>query len=52
MSSGTRSGGFNELFDMQDVLERALGVKVDLGNRTGLHPVLRAEIEQSAIRIF
>jgi predicted nucleotidyltransferase len=44
--------GFIELFDLEELLTTTLGTKVDLGTRTGLHPVLRSEIEQSAIRIF
>lgn len=44
--------GLFELFDMEDHLEHALGTRVDLGTRTGLHPILRNDIEQSAIRVF
>lgn len=44
--------GVDELFDLEELLEQALNNKVDLGTRTGLHPVLRDEIEQSAIRVF
>ena len=44
--------GFSEFFDIQETLESALGVLVDLGTRTGLHPVLKHAIEQSAIRVF
>jgi uncharacterized protein len=48
----TKKIGLFELIDMEDQLATALGTKVDLGTRTGLHPILRPEIEQSAIRIF
>lgn len=44
--------GFMEFFGLEELLEDALGAKVDLCTRTGLHPALRAEIEQSAIRIL
>lgn len=44
--------GIDELFDLEQLLEQTLDSKVDLGTRTGLHPVLRDEIEQSAIRVF
>lgn len=44
--------GFMELTELEFLLERTLGTHVDVGTRTGLHPVLRDEIEQSAIRIF
>ena len=40
------------LIDMEECLEKAPGTKVDLGTRTGLHPVLRHGIEQSAIKVF
>jgi uncharacterized protein len=29
-----------------------LGVDVDITTRDGLHPMLRTDIEQSAIRVF
>ena len=48
----SKSFGFIELFDMEELLEETLGTKVDLGTRDGLHPVLKAEIEQSAIQVF
>lgn len=41
-----------DLVDMEECLENALGTQVDLGTRTGLHPILRDDIEQSAIRVF
>ena len=33
-------------------LEAELGIEVDITTRDGLHPMLRGEIEQSAIRVF
>lgn len=48
----TKAMGFIEFFDMEEILQEALGTKVDLGTRTGLHPMLRADIEQTAIRVF
>lgn len=44
--------GFIEFFDLEHLLEAALGTKVDLATRECLHPVLRADIERSAIRIL
>ena len=44
--------GFIEFFDLEDLLREALGTKVDLATRASLHPTLRPEIEQSAIRVL
>lgn len=44
--------GFLELTGLKIMLEDAFGRQVDVGTRTGLHPVLRSEIEASAIRVF
>ncbi len=41
-----------ELVDIKFYLERELGVEVDVTTRDSLHPMLRQDIEQSAIRIF
>jgi uncharacterized protein len=48
------TGRFNafDLVGIQQLLEGALGVDVDVTTRDGLHPMLRANIEQSAIRVF
>ena len=43
---------FMELTGLKLMLEDVFGKQVDVGTRTGLHPVLRPEIEASAIRIF
>jgi hypothetical protein len=43
------------LFELMDVKERAaaiLGQKADIMTRESLHPLLRQEIEDSAVRIF
>jgi predicted nucleotidyltransferase len=48
------TGRFNafDLVGIQQFLESALGVDVDVTTRDGLHPMLRTNIEQSAIRVF
>ena len=49
-----RDGPFNafDLVGIKQYLERALGLDVDVTTRDGLHPMLRSDIEQSAIRVF
>ncbi|MEQ1710164.1 MAG: nucleotidyltransferase domain-containing protein [Hyphomicrobium sp.] len=47
-----KSLGFIEFFDLEELLSSTLGTDVDLCTRTSLHPVLRADIEDSAIRIL
>lgn len=44
--------GMMEFFDLEDTLAETLGAKVDLCTRTELHPVLRPDIERSAIRVL
>jgi uncharacterized protein len=41
-----------ELVGIKLLLEEKLGVKVDVTTRDSLHPMLRADIEQSAVRVF
>jgi hypothetical protein len=41
-----------DLVGIKQYLEEELGVPVDVTTRDGLHPMLRSEIERSAIRIF
>ncbi len=41
-----------DLVGLKQFLEDALNVDVDITTRDGLHPMLRGEIEQSAIRVF
>ena len=49
-----RNGRFNafHLVGIKQYLEQQLGVGVDVTTRDGLHPVLRSDIERSAIRVF
>lgn len=49
-----RHGRFNafDLVGIKLLLEKALALPVDLTTRDGLHPMLRADIEHSAIRVF
>jgi predicted nucleotidyltransferase len=48
------NGRFNafDLVGIKQFLEHELGVEVDITTRDGLHPMLRADIEQSALRVF
>lgn len=41
-----------DLVNLHQHLETALGARVDLTTRDSLHPMLRREIEQSAIQVF
>jgi predicted nucleotidyltransferase len=41
-----------DLVGIKQFLENELGVEVDITTRDGLHPMLRADIEQSALRVF
>jgi len=41
-----------DLVGIKQYLEHELGVDVDVTTRDGLHPMLRSEIEQSAVRVF
>jgi len=41
-----------ELVGIKLLLEKKLGVPVDVTTRDSLHPLLRADIEQSAVRVF
>ena len=44
--------GLTQFCRIKDTLIDALGVDVDLATRASLHPALRDEIEQSAIRVI
>jgi uncharacterized protein len=48
------NGRFNafDLVGIKQLLESELGVDVDITTRDGLHPMLRSDIELSAIRVF
>ena len=41
-----------DLVAMQNYLQDALHMKVDITTRDGLHPMLRRRIEHSAVRVF
>ena len=41
-----------DLVGIKLVLEDALGVEIDVTTRDSLHPMLRKDIEQSAVRVF
>jgi predicted nucleotidyltransferase len=41
-----------DLVGIKQFLESELGIEVDITTRDGLHPMLRADIEQSALRVF
>jgi predicted nucleotidyltransferase len=49
-----RDSKFNllDLVDIKLLLEDELGMRIDVTTRDGLHPMLRQEIEQSAVRVF
>jgi predicted nucleotidyltransferase len=47
----TRFNAF-DLVGIKQFLENELGIEVDITTRDGLHPMLRADIEQSALRVF
>jgi predicted nucleotidyltransferase len=49
-----RHSRFNalDLVGIKQFLEEKLGMPVDLTTRDGLHPMLRDDIERSAVRIF
>ena len=49
-----RESRFNafDLVGIKQFLENELGLDVDVTTRDGLHPRLRADIEQSPLRIF
>jgi len=41
-----------DLVAAKRLLQRGLGIKVDLTTRNGLHPLLRKKIEAEATRVF
>jgi predicted nucleotidyltransferase len=47
-------GKFNalDLVDIKLLLEDSLGLEVDVTTRDSLHPMLRDDIEKSAVRVF
>jgi predicted nucleotidyltransferase len=48
------NGHFNalDLVDIKLLLEAKLGLDVDVTTRDSLHPMLRLDIERSAVRVF
>jgi predicted nucleotidyltransferase len=48
------NGKFNalDLVDIKFLLEDSLGLEVDVTTRDSLHPMLRDDIEKSAVRVF
>jgi predicted nucleotidyltransferase len=44
--------GFLPFMDAYEAIKGVVGEKLDYGTRKGLHPLLRADIENEAIRIF
>jgi predicted nucleotidyltransferase len=48
----TRTFTLIDLSRMEHLLEDSLEAKVDLTTRDSLHPVLKADIEQTAIRVL
>ena len=48
------AGKFNllDLVDIKLLLETELGMEVDVTTRSSLHPMLKDDIEKSAVRIF
>ncbi len=43
---------FVELVRLQELIKQKLARGVDLTTRAGLHPLLKAEIESSSIKVF
>lgn len=41
-----------DLVGIKQFLEEELAMEIDITTRNSLHPMLRADIEQSAIRVF
>jgi predicted nucleotidyltransferase len=48
------NGKFNalDLVDIKLLLESELGMAIDVTTRDSLHPMLKADIERSAVRVF
>jgi predicted nucleotidyltransferase len=47
----TRFNAF-DLVGIKQFLEEQLGMEVDVTTRDGLHPMLRNDVEQTAVRVF
>ena len=48
----TRKFSLVDLVGIKFLLQDTLGVEVDVTTRDSLHPMLREEIERSAVRVF
>lgn len=44
--------GFVELIELENLLSRELGLKVQLGTQDALHPLMRPQIEREAVRVL
>ena len=44
--------GFVELVELEDMLSRELGLKVQLGTHDALHPLMKPQIEREAVRVL
>jgi predicted nucleotidyltransferase len=43
---------FVELVELEDLLSRELGLKVQLGTHDALHPLMKSSIEREAVRVL
>ena len=44
--------GFVELVELEDMLSRELGLKVQLSTHDALHPLMKPAIERDAVRVL
>lgn len=44
--------GFVELVQLEDMLSRELGLKVQLATHDALHPLMKPQIEREAVRVL
>ena len=44
--------GYVELVELEDMLSRELGLKVQLGTHDALHPLMKPQIEREAVRVL
>lgn len=47
-----RPFGLIELESLNRMLEDVVGIPVDLGTRKGLHPLIRSDVEKTAVQVF
>jgi predicted nucleotidyltransferase len=43
---------FVELIELEDLLSRELGLRVQLGTHDALHPLMKSAIEREAVRVL